>query len=1065
MKYLFSVIFLSLISLYPSFSFAYTNSPLIITTPGTYPWICVGSNIGYLSVEYDLDFSEWNMSQMGYWFVSTNLVYDNHVIHAGINNGSGCAYKQFEGFSKFSETATDGYYILTSSNTGSNYYTGYTIFQILNHIPYQKHLSDLLNIYPIINILGDNPLKISASTTVAFIDPGAISTDDIDGDITANIKTSSNVDITKVGTYSVVYTVSDRAGNVASSTRVVEVIAETKPKCCSNVLFIPGLEASRLYIDNNNGNEKRLWEPELFHDNSGLYLDSSGKSINSEIYTKDVIDNAYIPIKGNIYSSFISSMNTMKYDGIIDDWEAVPYDWRLSLDDILNNGKESSDGKIYYNKEIASTSNPYIISELYRLASSSKTGKVTIIAHSNGGLVTKELTDKLDPDASKLIDQIIFVAVPEVGTPEAIGALLHGFDQGLPKDWLPLFISPFESRVLGNNMPSAYNLLPSSQYFNYISDPVITFDNSDLLSSWRVKYGSVINSGVGLYNFLSDQSRETLPTTDDLVSLPLLNKNILDSANEIHNTKLDNWTPPAGVSLTEIAGWGEDTVSGIAYYQGISATCEMPSDLGCLKYSTSSVLEYNPKITSDGDGTIVVPSALRTASSTGVGKYWVNLQKYGASNYGVTIDRKHADIFEVSELLDLIKDVITQSTSTLPEYISTSTPPNSNLEKKLHFTLHSPLSLDLYDDQGNHTGISTTTNQIEENIPGSDYLTFGEVKYISVPASSTIYLFMQGYSSGSFNLNIEEVQGNMIIASTTFAGVPSSASTTATINIPDGNISRSSPLTVDENGDGDTVIKLLPKFGGISVPDLNSPQTIASTTGIMGNNDWYLSNVSVSFSATDTDSSVLKTEYSFDGENFTKSTSSILVTKEGETEIYYRSIDNVGNIEIPKSVVIKIDKTIPEFLFNVDPQVFELNVSGYDISSTTISIKDITGKRKKDRTFSYTVKDEVNKTSAMTIEINRESDLKLNYDINFPDVKGSKEVSVIFERQLDKKGNLKTFIQTIKQGRDVITYTYNLKKNKTIIRTRDGKEIYRKVYNEQKNVEFVTNKGTVDIKL
>ena len=597
----------------------------------------------------------------------------------------------------------------------------------------------------------------------------------------------------------------------------------TKPKCCSNVLFIPGLEASRLYKTDNDGGEKRLWEPGLFHDNSELYLDTNGEPKNPGIYTKDIIDNAYLPIKGNIYKSFISSMDKMKSDKVINDWNAVPYDWRLSIDEILDGGQENSDGKIYYSGDQSSTSNPYIISELRRLASSSATGKVTVIAHSNGGLITKELTNKLGDEAPALIDQIIFVAVPEAGTPSAIGALLHGFQTGLPKDWFPLFISPSESRTLGNNMSSAYNLLPSSQYFNYVSDPVITFDNSDLLAGWREKYGSEINTGDGLYNFLSDQSREVLPTIDDLVSPPILNKNLSDSAKEIHDTQLDSWTPPSGVSLTEIAGWGEDTLSGIEYYQGISTKCGNQNDFStCSTNFKAPILEYNPKITSDGDGTVVVPSALWTATSSSVEKYWVDLMHYDTL---ITLQRKHADILEVPELRSLIKNIITQSSSTLPEYISTSSLLTKDLTKKLHFILHSPLSLDLYDDLGNHTGISTTTNELEENIPGSDYEVFGEVKYISIPASSTVYLSMQGYSSGSFTLNIEEAQGDTIIASTTFAGVPSSTSTIVTINISNGNISSTSPLIVDVNGDGKQDITILPRLGEVVVPDFPKKQS------------------------------------------------------------------------------------------------------------------------------------------------------------------------------------------------------------------------------------------------
>jgi pimeloyl-ACP methyl ester carboxylesterase len=692
---------------------------------------------------------------------------------------------------------------------------------------------------PIINILGDNPLKISASSTEIYTDPGATASDTIDGDITENISTSSDVDLTTVGTYSVVYTVSDGAGNIASSTRTVEVIEPPKPTCCSNVLFIPGLEGSRLYETDGNGNEEKIWEPGILHDNSVLDLNSDGEPNNPDFYTKDVIDTAYYV--GNVYSSFISTMNKMKSAGTINDWAAAPYDWRLSLADILNNGNETSDGKIYYSGDKGSTSSPYIINELRELAASSQTGKVTIVAHSNGGLVTKALTDALGPDASKLIDQIIFVAVPQTGTPSAIGGILHGFNTGIPFDWLPFFFSSEDARELGQNMSSVYNFLPSSQYFNDVSDPVVTFDDSTLLAPWRKKYGSEINSEQSLDNFLEDQSRTDLPVTNPLIFPTSANENLLNNAVALHDSELDNWTPPAGVDLTEIAGWGEDTLKTISYYQGYTSCLLQIGFMPCLFHPIiEPVLQYDPVMTSDGDGTVVVPSALWTDTATTTGKYWVNLGKYNQkyfTNTGLGLfPFAHANILEVTNLLDFIKNIITQSTSSLPLYISTSSPPDTDIAKTLHFILHSPLYLGIYDDEGNFTGFSTTTNQVEENIPGSDYQTFGEVTYISIPASATAHVVMSGYASGSFTLDIQEVQDDNIIASTTFAGIPSSTSTIATIDIPSGgNISSSSPLTIDENGNGNIEFTLSPKIGDVVLPDFFA--TTTSTTTVASNNN------------------------------------------------------------------------------------------------------------------------------------------------------------------------------------------------------------------------------------
>ncbi|HSM31257.1 MAG TPA: immunoglobulin-like domain-containing protein, partial [Woeseiaceae bacterium] len=74
---------------------------------------------------------------------------------------------------------------------------------------------------PEIELLGEASVNIPAGQ--AYVDPGATAVDDIDGDITDKIQVSGSVDSTVVGTQTITYSVSDRAGNVASATRTVVV--------------------------------------------------------------------------------------------------------------------------------------------------------------------------------------------------------------------------------------------------------------------------------------------------------------------------------------------------------------------------------------------------------------------------------------------------------------------------------------------------------------------------------------------------------------------------------------------------------------------------------------------------------------------------------------------------------------------------------------------------------------------------------------------------------------------------------------------------------------------------
>jgi phage gpG-like protein len=76
---------------------------------------------------------------------------------------------------------------------------------------------------PVLTLLGPTP--ISAYQNQPYTDPGATASDNADGDLTASITTSSTLDLTTIGTYTITYSVTDQAGNQATPiTRTVNVI-------------------------------------------------------------------------------------------------------------------------------------------------------------------------------------------------------------------------------------------------------------------------------------------------------------------------------------------------------------------------------------------------------------------------------------------------------------------------------------------------------------------------------------------------------------------------------------------------------------------------------------------------------------------------------------------------------------------------------------------------------------------------------------------------------------------------------------------------------------------------
>ncbi|MFX1518965.1 MAG: OmpL47-type beta-barrel domain-containing protein, partial [Promethearchaeota archaeon] len=93
--------------------------------------------------------------------------------------------------------------------------------------------------------------------------------------------------------------------------------------------------------------------------------------------------------------------------------------------------------------------------------------------------------------------------------------------------------------------------------------------------------------------------------------------------------------------------------------------------------------------------------------------------------------------------------------------------------------------------------------------------------------------------------------------------------------------------------------------------DNTSPQTMITLSGTPGLDTWYISDVTVTLSATDNISGVATTAYSFDYISWITYTGPFNVITEGTTTIFYNSTDNAGNVETTNIKIIRIDKTSP----------------------------------------------------------------------------------------------------------------------------------------------------------
>jgi hypothetical protein len=110
---------------------------------------------------------------------------------------------------------------------------------------------------PVITILGKNPDTLEVNQS--YIDAGATALDNVDGDITSKITKVSTIDSSKVGTYTITYSVSDLANNTASEVRTVVVTKSTSVKnvnaVSSSVKVYPSPAYAELNVNIENINQ------------------------------------------------------------------------------------------------------------------------------------------------------------------------------------------------------------------------------------------------------------------------------------------------------------------------------------------------------------------------------------------------------------------------------------------------------------------------------------------------------------------------------------------------------------------------------------------------------------------------------------------------------------------------------------------------------------------------------------------------------------------------------------------------------------------------------------------
>jgi hypothetical protein len=546
--------------------------------------------------------------------------------------------------------------------------------------------------------------------------------------------------------------------------------------CFSSVLFLPGIKGSILKTGSDT-----IWPPTIIsNDIPELAVTDAGESVNN-IYVDGIVNSSY---GIDIYGPFSEFMDGLVSYAEINEWVPMAYDWRFMPEKILNDGIKTASGTID------------VVAEVERLANESKTGKVTIVAHSMGGLLGKAIIKKLtDIGKDNLIDSFVMVGTPQLGTPQALASVLHADNESKGAGFI---VNGIDLRRVAQNMPSVYNLLPSSEYFHEVPDPVFTMDPySTFIQTWVQKWGPTINYYSNFISFLSGGNGvRTQPLDNELNKPTVLRNDLLTNATNFHN-QYDNYQFPEHIRVVQVAGWGSTTIKAVNYK------------------TVHGAIGYDLSFTIEGDQTVVYPSAI---SSDVDETYYFDQGKY-KKNEHITIE--HKNLLNSIPIQNILDSVIKDENIVTSNVVTSTKPLPTEVEDQLIVSTHSPVILGAYDQVGNFTGINPNQDlsaevlKISENIPGSTFIYSTDNQYIFLPKNGTYHFIYQGTGTGPTTTTIENFSADVTTPIVSFVDIPTKLDTQATFDL-NSTSPASTEIKVDFNNDGNIDANMAPTPPGIS---------------------------------------------------------------------------------------------------------------------------------------------------------------------------------------------------------------------------------------------------------
>ena len=453
-----------------------------------------------------------------------------------------------------------------------------------------------------------------------------------------------------------------------------------------------------------------------------------------DVIRKKVLDLTLVDVKVFDYSDGL--INEFKNQGYIEneDLFLFPYDWRYGVsEDIVTKLKQK-------------------ISDILTQTGSDK---VDIVAHSMGGLITKKY---VVDNPEHYLNKVVMVGVPNTGAPKAVKNLIVGDGN--------LLTANSAMKKISKNMPAAYDVLPSQEYFDKKGSFVEVID--------RTEAGYT-------YKDLSFEESNSF-----LVADHSLNSQALIEAMDLHTIEFDNYDMrTTELDLYSINGCKTSTLGKVREVRQ-----------GKFDSIVTDAVSYMAPIQVPGDGTV----PLESSTSLPIDQ----------ENKFYALEGEHKDMLTTAGIRQKIVNILSGSELSTQnedgEDIITQDIAQCELNGRA-IAIYSPLAIEIIDQDGNRAGFYDDGTSVENNIPNASFEVFGEQKFVFLPTDGgqTYTINVTGTGTGVFTLTDAVIEFGEVVTMQVFENIAVTPSLLGSITLADNTT-----LSLDTDGDGDDDQTLTP---------------------------------------------------------------------------------------------------------------------------------------------------------------------------------------------------------------------------------------------------------------